>query len=222
MFSKFTDALYAFASKGALKDEVVRARAEFFEALRDVTEDEEFYDERINAFLEWYCIDRTIGQTGRTPLDMYLESGGLDGEAVDFFAGFASARLSLYRIGRVDGVTVAVRDVFTLVDSQVVDDRPLIALKKGDLVETRLIRVAGVLHFSSTFMTHPKDVRKLILREVKTASRERRLDVPAFLRNLGVLWVRNRRYSGINAAQLYTPEALSRPNVRPLKELADQ
>lgn len=212
MFSEYTDHLFSFASAGPLEDEIKRARAEFFADVKDVYAEEEFFEERINAFLEWYCLDRTIGWTGRTPHDLFFEEsrGALLADELEYLEGLARARHTIVELKRVSEGRVDVRDVFTGDRLAVTERRPLVTLRAGDLCETRLVGYKGETLFTRTFLVHPREARRTILREVRRASRELRLDAPALMRTLGVLWIRNRRYKGVDPHDLYRPDELAR------------
>ena len=71
------------------------------------------------------------------------------------------------------------------------------------------------LFFTRTFLVHPHEARRTILREIRRAKKELRLDAPAFMRTLAVLWVRHRRYKGVDPHDLYSPAELEKPNRPP-------
>jgi hypothetical protein len=215
MHSETIERLIVFASGGELRDETVRARAEYFAEVKDVYAEEPFYESRLQAFLEWYCIDRPVGGTGRTPLLMLMEQAvDFTGEDMAFFTRLASSRHSLFVFLGESGGLVRVRDAFTGDGFEVREDRPLLTVKKGDLLETRLIPApeGDVFHFSRTFLTHPREVRHAVLHEIASAKRERRLNAEAFMHQLAILWVRAQRYKGVSALDLYNPFELRKPN----------
>ena len=214
MFFEYTDKLFQFASAGPLDGEIRRARADFFADIKDVYDEEEFFEERISAFLEWYCLDRTIPGTGRTPLDRFLGTslGKITAEELAYLEGLARARHALFELVRIGGDRVEVRDVFTGGRFAATEHRPLVTLKKGDLCETRLVPYRDELFFSRTFLVHPHEARKTILAEIQRARRALSLDAPAFMRHLGSLWVRLRRYKGVDPHDIYSPAEVARPN----------
>jgi hypothetical protein len=214
VFSEYTDTLFTFASAGGLEDEIRRARGEFFADVKDVYAEEEFFEERINAFLEWYTLDRTIGRTGKTPLDLFLERSHsrIAADHLAYLEGLRDARHAIFELQRVAEGRVDVRDAFTGERFAVTERRPLVTLRRGDLCETRLVPHGGDLHFSRTFLIHPRETRRTILREIRRAKGERRLDAPAFMRTLAVLWVRSRRYKGVDPHDLYSPAEVAKPN----------
>jgi hypothetical protein len=214
MLPEHINKLYSFASGGLLKDEILKARAEFFSDVKDVYVEEHFFEERVNAFLEWYSLDRVVGRSGRTPLDLFLEScgGELSAEEAGFFEALRSSRHSLFRLQRHDSGVAVLDDAFAGDRLQVAVDRPMVTLKKGDLIDTRLIPLADGLCFGRSFLVHPRSVRRSILLEVKRAKSSLRLDAQAFLRQLSVMWIRQQRYKGVKPTDLYTTLELSRPN----------
>ena len=217
MFTEYTDTLFSFASAGPLEAEIRRARAEFFADVKDVYAEEEFFEERINAFLEWYSFDRTIGRSGKTPLDLFFEAshGRLKADELEYLEGLMKARHAIFELTRIVEGRVDVRDAFSGGRFAVIERRPLVTLKTGDLCETRLVPYKGELFFTRTFLVHPREARRTILREIRRAKGELRLDAPAFMRTLAVLWVRNRRYKGVDPHDLFSPAELAKPN-RPL------
>ena len=214
MFTEYTDHLFSFASAGPLEDEIRRARAAFFADVKDVYAEEEFFEERINAFLEWYCLDRTIGTTGKTPLALFLEAshGALKDDELSYLEGLSRSRHAIAELTRVSEGRVDVRDVFTGDRFAVTERRPLVTLRPGDLCETRLVAYKGETHFTRTFLVHPREARRTSLREIRRAAKELRLDAPALMRTLGVLWVRAHRYKGVDPHDLYSPAELAKPN----------
>jgi hypothetical protein len=214
MFSEYTDALFEFVSSGDLGPEILKARAEFFAEVKDVYAEEEFFEERINAFLEWYCTDRTIGKTGKTPLGLFLEKShaALPADTADYLNGLGGARHAIFEVVRIGGGRVEVKDIFAREGFSVTERRPLGTLKSGDLCETRLVPYRGELYFSRTFLVFPREARRGILSEVRRAKKARRLDAPAFMRTLSVLWVRQRRYKGVDPRDLFSPAELAKPN----------
>ncbi|MBI5527912.1 MAG: hypothetical protein HY897_16400 [Deltaproteobacteria bacterium] len=214
MFSEYTDALFEFVSSGGLEPEIRKARSEFFAEVKDVYAEEEFFEERINAFLEWYCIDRTVGKTGRTPLLLFLEKSHatLPAGTLDYLNGFREARHALFEIRGMGEGRVEVRDIFSREEFSVTERRPLGTLKKGDVCETRLVPYRSEIFFSRTFLVFPREARRVILSEVRRARKARRLDAPAFMRTLAVLWVRQRRYKGVDPRDLFSPAELAKPN----------
>ncbi|GAC1547178.1 MAG: hypothetical protein NVS2B9_14270 [Myxococcales bacterium] len=169
------DALLAWATP--MRDDIVVAKNEYFAATGgEVHEEDRCFEQRMQGFFNFYLFDRKGGDDGTTPVQRYLRERGasLGGHDKDILLGCTNSRLSLYEyrgrgtlLRRVPKGKVRVRDMIAGEDFNVQERRQMHGLEEGDLFEARLVPVAGVFHFSSSFTYHPREVRSTILSEIK-------------------------------------------------------
>src|SRR5262249_33388456 len=73
---KVLDDVIARYAGGAHEAEVVRARGAFLEATGKVMDDEPLWEERMQAFLEWYTLERKMDGGELRPIDRYRREPG--------------------------------------------------------------------------------------------------------------------------------------------------
>ena len=190
MIQTLIDLLLAWSAQ-ALGDDIVVAKKEYFAHVGgDLHEDDRTFEARMQGFFNWYLFDRrTASDRGaQTPAQRYLAERGaaLFGSDKDMVIGATHSRLSLYEykgrrtfFRRVPDGMVRVRDAFTLHDYDVIEKRQMHGLDSGDLFEARLIPVASRHHFSSSFLFHPREVRRKIQCEIKRRRKALLLSDPA-------------------------------------------
>ncbi len=173
MIQEQIDLLLAYVASSV--DDLVSAKAEYFAATGgEVHEDDRCYEQRMQAFFNWYLFDRKRGDG--TPVETYLRENGKELVAADkdILLGATQSRLSLYEYRGTRGLfsrpargQVRVRDAFTGEDFDVTERRQMHGLDVGDFFEARLVPVDGTFHFSTSFTYHPREVRRTIAREIK-------------------------------------------------------
>jgi len=91
-----------------------------------------------------------------------------------------------------------------------------VALGKGDILEARLLPHEGKLHFSASFVYHPREVRRAILKEAKrlagAAPPGQAPDGDEFLAQLSRMALRLERYRNVRVESIYDFDA---PQGRP-------
>jgi hypothetical protein len=192
VIQQLIDQLLAWASQ-RLGDDIVGAKKEYFARTGgDPHEDDRSFEARMQGFFNWYLFDRrTEGQAGeqpQTPAQQFLhEKGGqIFGSDKELLVGATQSRLSLYLfqgrrtlLRRVPAGMVRVRDAFTGDDYDVVEKRQMTGLESGDLFEARLIPVGGKYQFSSSFLFHPREVKRTVLKEIKRRRKALQLSDPS-------------------------------------------
>lgn len=171
MFHEYYDRVVQWATADPFREEVLKGRAEFFAATGEVFEDDRTYEPRINAFLDYYLLDREVSGQRKPPARLYVEAhtAQLTTPELNIYRGFLRALHGLYELRKLDESAglVRVRDLFTGTDHDVTERRKLVGVDKGDIVEARLVPFGDRLFFTPAFVFHPREARKLILKEVK-------------------------------------------------------
>jgi hypothetical protein len=207
-------------------EELVKAKAEYFDRTGgEVHEDDRCYEQRMQAFFNWFLFDRPQGDS--TPVERYLRENGasLSGRDKDILMGFKQSRLALYEYRARRGIfsrpktgQIRVRDVITRESFDVTERRQMHGLEIGDLFEARLVPVDRTWHFSSSFTYHPREVRENILREIKRRKKsDGKLDAPGFCWELERMALQQERFRNVNVDAIYNFETpfLSKRAARP-------
>ena len=151
------DQLLAWAARDV--SDIVDAKKEYFGGTGgEVHEDDRCFEQRMQAFFNWYLLDRQ--KAGNSPVQRFLQEQGatLEARDKDVIIGLTQSRLALYEYRGRRGFLrppkqgqVRVRDVVTRDDFNVTERRQMHGLEVGDLFEARLVPVGGAFHFSSSF-----------------------------------------------------------------------
>lgn len=193
------DRLIEAFGAGAWADEVVRAKDEYSARTGRVFEDDELFEARTAAFLEWYAVERPLAGQGVPPAA--LRSVEVPGDAAALAAWLASHR-SLYSIEDQGEDHVLLYDLIGGGLFEVDERRRLHGVTDGDLVEARLVGWEGKVRFGRTFLYHPAGAREAIIghaRRVKDAGGSR-ADIVDFVASLRV---RALRYKHVAAERVY-------------------
>lgn len=168
-YQPFLDELTAFASSEARREDLIAAKAEYFQQTGEVFEDDPFFELRMASFLDYYLFDRPSPRTGLTPArELLQERAALGGpEQAAAFRAFTETLHGLFEVRKVGKGLVRLRELFSGKDYDVTERRQTVGLEKGDILEARLIPFEGHLLFSQAFIFHPRDAGKAIRAEVK-------------------------------------------------------
>ena len=207
------DQLLAYASTSV--GDIVSAKQEYFAATGgEVHEEDRCYEQRMQAFFNWYLFDRKQGDA--TPVERYLREKGaeLPGDQKNVLLGATQSKLSIYEYRGTRGLfsrpsrgQVRVRDAFTGEDFDVTERRQMHGLDVGDLFEARLIPVDGSLQFSTSFTYHPREVRRTIVREIKRRKKAgQAIDARGFAWELEKMSLQAERFRNVNIDAIYNFE----------------
>jgi len=206
------DLLLAYVAPNV--DEIVQAKQEYFtQTGGEVHEDDRCFESRLQAFFNWYLFDRK--QDGVTPAQRFLQDRGaeLKGPDKEVLMGFTQTRLGLFeyrgRKGFLRGPKkgqVRVRDMVVGKDFDVTERRQMHGLEIGDLFEARLVPVGGTWHFSTSFTYHPREMRPVILREVKKRRKQGQVDVRALVWELERMSLQAERFKNVSIEAIYNFE----------------
>ena len=218
------DLLLAYVAKDV--DDIVVAKADYFAATGgEVHEDDRCYEQRMQAFFNWFLFDRLRGEA--TPVESYLREKGADLAADDknILLGSTQSRLSLYEYRGTRGIfsrpargQVRVRDAFTGENFDVTERRQMHGLDVGDLFEARLLPIDGTFHFSTSFTYHPREVRRTITLEIKRRKKAGQdLDPRGFCWELEKMALQGERFRNVSIDAIYNFETpfLSKGKPRP-------
>ena len=195
-------------------DELVRGKAEYFaQTGGEVHEEDRCYEQRMQAFFNWFLFDRKFGDA--TPVERYLREKGaeLQGKDKDVLLGCTQSRLSLYEyrgsgglFSRAKAGQVRVRDAFTGEDFDVTERRQMHGLEVRDLFEARLVPLDRSFHFSTSFTYHPREVSRQIRREIKRRKKQGPVDARAFSWELERMALQHEHFRNVSIDAIYNFE----------------
>lgn len=204
-------------------DDLVKAKEEYFARTGgEVHEEDRCYEQRMQAFFNWFLFDRKQAD-GATPVERYLREKGaeLPGKDKDVLLGCTQSRLSLYEYRGRNGLftrpgkgKVRVRDAITGEDFDVTERRQMHGLEVGDLFEARLVPVDRTFHFSTSFTYHPRDVTREIRKEVKRRKKNGPVDARALCWELERMALQHEHFRNVAITAIYnfeTPFLSKRP-----------
>jgi hypothetical protein len=121
------------------------------------------------------------------------------------------SRRALFEVSRIRPGVVELKEVLGGDPHEVEERRAVVALAKGDIFEARLLPHEGKLHFSASFVYHPREVRRAILKEAKRRQKEAPAgpgpDVVEFLALLSRMALRLERYRNVRVESIYDFDA---------------
>jgi hypothetical protein len=160
--------LVKWATPEVRQAELLEARAEYFKLTGEIFDDDKQLEMRMASFLEHYVLDRVSPHRGKTPAVEYWEKlAAEEPQRAPLFKGFTQTLHGLFEVRKLGQGFVRVRELFDGEDHDVTERRVLAGLKKGDILEARLVPFDEKLWFSSAFCYHPPAAFKSILKEVK-------------------------------------------------------
>ncbi len=179
MIQQLIDHLLSWSAHAIGDADIVAAKHEYFaQSGGEVHENDRSFEQRMQGFFNWYLFDRRVrsDRGEQSPAQRFLNERGaqLGNAERDLIAGGMSSRLALYEfrgrrslLRRVPSGMVRVRDLFTGDSYDVLERQQMFGLESGDVIEARLIPVASKWHFSSSFIFHPREARRTIVKEIK-------------------------------------------------------
>jgi hypothetical protein len=169
MFDEMIDRLIVFFTGDRFRDDVAKAKKEFFDEAGVMDEENEAFEMRMTQFLEWYLFSRSLMGVGLTPAQyaLQLEDFQMTSEERPAFENLAVIRHSLFEFLKIRGEDIHIRDLF-LDKKIVIHHSPIrIGFNRDEIFDGRLIPEGEDYHFSRSFAFHPGDASKYILSEIK-------------------------------------------------------
>jgi hypothetical protein len=169
--ARVLDDVIARYAAGVHEGEAGRARRDYLEATGNMADEEPGWDERMQAFLEWYALERKMDGTELRPIDRYRQELTLSPEDVDAAAALAASHWSLFAVLAIEPGRAHVQDLLGGGCFIVHERRKLAGLEAGDVFETRLYSEGGKTLFGRSFFFHPRDAAQPIREYLAEAAR---------------------------------------------------
>ena len=210
--SELHDRLLAWAGAEERQPWLLEARRAWFAAVGEPHEEDKSFEHRMNGLLDHYLYDyRPDGE--HTTLDLFLRdgAGSFTTDERAQMRDLGRSRRALFEVRRIRPGIVELQEVFGEGRHEVEERRAVVALAKGDIFEARLLPHEGKLHFSASFVYHPREVRRAILKEarrrVESAPPGQGADAAEFLALLSRMALRLERYRNVRVESIYDFDA---------------
>lgn len=184
--------------------ELIAAKEEFQAFAGPIFESDRNFDARINAFHNWYILDRPLRERGKTPLAYYLEfnANSLAGEEWKRYEELLAGVHSLFELSRSGPEETALKDLLSGVKYRLEGRNQTQHLDKGALFNTRLFRHQGQWFFSNYLILHPGGAARSI-REQARKLRKAKLPSTPFLYQLMLFQGRWEQYKQMSVESVY-------------------
>ena len=188
-------------------EEMARARQEFEQRRGKVYQDEPMFEAQLSAFLEWYVLDRPLGD-GQTPVLRALEASSARGEVDEALRALARSFRGLFEVVEVLRRETLLRDLLRGGLWRVRQDPPLPGIDADDIFEARLLpwsspSGSGEVRFGPLFCFHPRAARPSILQLLETLEARGPLG-PEVLNILAVMRLNHERFRNITIDRIYS------------------
>lgn len=191
------------------------AKVEFERIAGQIMETDRSYDARINAFHNWYVLDRPLAANGKTPL-LYFIDYNVNSLADDIITGYRelSDNLhSVFELVRFSHPSVWLRDLITGKKFLVEGAEQMETMERGDLFNCRVFRHGRLSYLSNYLILHPGSVTRMIKSEAKKL-RKTKEDPKPFLFRLLFFHSRWEQFTQMDVNNIYrfeTPAHVPKP-----------
>jgi len=198
------DGLVDRFGQGRWAEATVAARARFADRTGRVFEEDEIFEARTVAFLEWYVLEDPAPE-GQTPVATALAEETDEVQAAVLRA-LATSHRSLFAVAALDDGSVVLDDLWGGCRFAVDERRRLHGVSRGDIIEARLIGWRGRVRFGRTFAFHPAAARAAIVGHLARIRAEggTRADAVDFI---AALQVKALRWKHVEIVKVYAAAA---------------
>jgi len=199
MLDGFLEKIYPILEQVFDENSIALQRKKFFSLVGDIYENEDFYQERINAFLEWFLVEADTSKVSRPVLGHILnrDAHRIDDETRRIAEAMIKSRRSVFHLVRKESEFAVLEDIFDRERFYVDPDPRIDSTERKALVESRVCVLNGRSRIMSTYLKFPDNIRKIILKRLKKVSRTDIALRERFLEYSFALFVRNERYRNI-------------------------
>ena len=193
---------------GSYKDEVARAKHEFFDEAGIVDEESAQFEMRMTQFLEWYLFTRPLEGRETAPAKHALQGGefGYEPAEQEALESLANTRHSLFEFLKIRGEDVHIKDLFTG-KKIVIEKSPVrVGFSREQIFDTRLVRSGDTFVFTKAFCLHPEEATKFILAEVKKLKKAEPILQEALMLRLLKMRYKYEQYKHLKLEHVYTNE----------------
>lgn len=183
--AEILNTLIEFSCEQEFAEQMEIAREFFSIATGKVTDEDSFFESRMNLFQQWFLFDFRLSGvfSGGTIFELYLmrrNAAGASAKEIYELEQFRSVRRSLFRIEKSNAESVIARDIFADFSMEIwpLPETSLAALELQQVFEARVVNLEDRWYFSGVFVFHPEEVRSLIAKRVRDFLIGRTYDSP--------------------------------------------
>jgi hypothetical protein len=195
-------------STAKYRQEIEKAKQEFFALSGVVHEDNPLHFERINLFLDWYIYERKLNEEDLSPAQFFYDrnAGKFSKEDGVFYKALLNSISTLFLVKSKMSTYIKVKDMFAGDVYKVNDSNFIDLVNKGDIFQGRLISVDQDRIFSSGFCFHDQDARTYIDAEIKKIRNLPRDYHYSFMMKLALMKVKSKEYDHVPIKDIYTEQ----------------
>lgn len=205
MFHEYLDKFIKFATSDEFSEEIIIAKKECFSVVGAVFEDDKSFENKMNAFTEWYCFDRIMNKYQKTPLQYFIliNTPTLSKEEIDIYKDFLKNVHSIFYVKKLKKNVVTIKDLCESEKFLISHENSNLIFQKGDIFEGRVIPFKKKYCLSGSFCFHPNQLYKQIKKELKKRSgqQKEKLDFLFLLSSMSLKLERSRQ---IDLKDIYT------------------
>ncbi len=192
------------------RGEMAAAKSEFERVAGQIMETDNSYDARINAFHNWYILDRPLSSTATTPLEYFIEfnANTFSEEEGAGLRDLAANIHSLFELLKFSKGRVLMRDLMSRKKHLVEGAEQLGSLERGDLFNTRIFRHGDKEYLTNYLLLHPYSVAKMVKSEARKV-RKAKENPKAFLFHLLFFHSRWEQFSQMDVNKIYRFETVA-------------
>lgn len=201
ILSRCTEALIERYGKSEFDDELRRAKDSYSERRGRVFEDDEQWERFTKGFLEWYVVERHWRDTGLAPAQLAQRDED-DVQMQAALCALGSSQRCLTEILAVKKGQMVVLDLVGGAEFLVREERSLVGLEKGDVVEIRLFGFEDAVSLGRTFLFHPAGTAAAIAGIIQSMRRQSasRADI---IDHMALLRSRSQSYRHVSPIRIY-------------------
>lgn len=190
------------------KDEVKKAKADFFDNAGILDENSPQFELRMSQFFDWYFFTRELSGYALTPLESAHTARELrfSPEELQTIELLKNHRHSIFEFLKIKGEDIFLKDLLKN-EKLVVKSSPWIyGFDSDELFEARLIPHGDTYIFTRGFCFHPVDAKKYILSEIKRHRKDPDLNPDDMMLKLIKMRYKFEQYRHVKLDMIYTNE----------------
>ena len=182
------------------------ARDQYCERRGRVFEDDEEWESFTRAFLEWYVVERPWRDSASSPARLAVDEAS-DEEEARALQALANSQRCLVAIESIGNKGIKVEDLVGGAMFFVSENRALVGMDVGDVLELRLFGFAEEVSLGRTFVFHPPGTLAAI-RSLITGMREAGRSRADIIDHIAMLRSRSRSYRHVSPLRIYENDGL--------------
>ena len=169
MLKERLEQLFEYVAKHIPSEQIMTAKKEYQKATGEIYEDDNSYNTRMALFLEWYLLDQYNPNTKKTNLENIISGNpsAWDESRMKIYTDISKNINSLFEVKKIRQYSVAVLDLFAGKKYQVDEEDSILAFRKNDIFQGRIVPHGDKFYFTGNFCFHPKKTEGYIKNEIK-------------------------------------------------------